>query len=194
MLNLGVMLAETRRQEEAETWYRKAAAAGVDAAMNNLGNLPTETGRREEAQTWYQKAATIGNAHAMYGLGLFLLEETSQQEEAASWCRKAAAAGETNAMFSLAVLLAVTGRQEEAEGSYRQAAAGPARSLRWPTSACCSRGPGVWKRLRSGSGRRPVPGDAAAMGPNLGNLLKATKRRREAFKWYREAAAKHLGS
>ncbi len=109
--------------------------------MNNLGNLLTETGRREEAQTWYQKAAAAGNAHAMYGLGLFLLVKTSQQEEAESWFRKAAAGGETNAMFSLAVLLAVTGRQEEAEGGTGRRPP-PARSLRWPTSACWSRGPG----------------------------------------------------
>ncbi len=72
MYNLAVVLGESGRQEEAETWYRKAAATGHPQATNNLGNLLAATGRPEEAETWYRKAAATGDPSAMRNLGRLL--------------------------------------------------------------------------------------------------------------------------
>ncbi len=36
MFNLGLLLGQTGRKEEAETWYRKAAEGGDPRAMLNL--------------------------------------------------------------------------------------------------------------------------------------------------------------
>ena len=121
--NLAVVLGESGRQEEAETWYRKAAATGHPQATNNLGNLLAATGRPEEAETWYRKAAATGDPSAMRNLGR-LLETTGRQEEAETWYRQAASVNDLTAINSLGVLLERTGRQQEAEKCYRQAAAG----------------------------------------------------------------------
>ena len=50
MNNLGLLLAEAGRTEEAEQWYRRAAEAGHIKAMYNLGLLAKGQGQPDEAE------------------------------------------------------------------------------------------------------------------------------------------------
>jgi TPR repeat protein len=44
--------------DEAEQWFRKAAAAGYHTAQYNLGLLLCKQDRLEEAEQWFRKAAS----------------------------------------------------------------------------------------------------------------------------------------
>jgi TPR repeat protein len=59
--NLGVLLEEAGRVEEAEQMCRRAADAGDMQAAFNLGVLLEEAGRGEEAEQMYRRAADAGH-------------------------------------------------------------------------------------------------------------------------------------
>ncbi|NYS17311.1 sel1 repeat family protein [Streptomyces sp. SJ1-7] len=61
LFNLGILLVEAGRGEEAEGFYRRAAEAGDTDAMVNLGNLLKRTGRAREAEVFYQRAEAAGD-------------------------------------------------------------------------------------------------------------------------------------
>ncbi|KND26905.1 tetratricopeptide repeat protein [Streptomyces anulatus] len=65
MVNLGVLLAETGRAEEAEASFRQAADAGHSNAMVNLGILLAKVGRAEEAKASIRRAADGGHTDAV---------------------------------------------------------------------------------------------------------------------------------
>jgi Flp pilus assembly protein TadD len=59
--NLGVLLQQQGRAEEAEAAYRKALDLGFGgAAASNLGVLLGEQGRFKEAEAMYHKALKLG--------------------------------------------------------------------------------------------------------------------------------------
>lgn len=64
MNNLGVLLKETGRPDDAEHWYRLAADTGHTGAMYNLGILLYQTDRLEEAEHWWRRAAGLGHSAA----------------------------------------------------------------------------------------------------------------------------------
>ncbi|MGW5931082.1 tetratricopeptide repeat protein, partial [Streptomyces anulatus] len=120
MLDLGNLLADAGRVDEAEHFYRQAADAGNTGGMLNLGNLLADAARVDEAEDLYRQAADAGNNEAVYNLGLLLAGE-GRTGEAEHFYRQAADAGHTGAMFNLGFLLAGEGRTGEAEHFYRQA-------------------------------------------------------------------------
>jgi tetratricopeptide (TPR) repeat protein len=69
MNNLGVLLKQKNRWDEAERWLRAAAATGDRDALNNLGNILQVTNRTAEAIDCYDRSARAGNVEAMLSLG-----------------------------------------------------------------------------------------------------------------------------
>ena len=183
--NLGVLLEQSGRAEEAERWYRAAADTGHAEAANNLGVLLERSGRAEEAERWYRAAADTGHAEAANNLGV-LLERSGRAEEAERWYRAAADTGHAEAANNLGVLLERSGRAEEAERWYRAAAdtghAEAANNLgvlleRSGRAEEAER----WYRAAADTGH-------AEAANNLGVLLEQSGRAEEAERWYRAAA------
>ncbi|MFD9270926.1 tetratricopeptide repeat protein [Streptomyces goshikiensis] len=119
-VNLGLLLAQTGRTEEAEEKLRQASDTGNINATAALGTLLAQAGRTEEAEEKYRQASDAGNTNATTALGL-LLAQAGRTEEAVDKLRQASDAGDTNATTALGTLLAQTGRTKEAEEKYRQA-------------------------------------------------------------------------
>jgi TPR repeat protein len=109
------------RAEDAERWYRQAAAAGDTGAMYNLGVLWRMQGKVVAAEELYEWAADAGNTSAMVNLGV-LREEQGKTEAAEEFYQRAAAAGDTDAMVNLGVLRRKQGKTEAAEELFRRAA------------------------------------------------------------------------
>ncbi|MFH9009035.1 tetratricopeptide repeat protein, partial [Streptomyces afghaniensis] len=118
--NLGLLLDEAGRDQEAEEMYRRAADAGNTDAANNLGILLDEAGRDQEAEEMYRRATNAGDTDAAYNLGN-LLAKAGRNPEAEEMYRRTADAGHTKAAFNLGNLLAEAGRDQEAEEMYRRA-------------------------------------------------------------------------
>ncbi|GLY28967.1 tetratricopeptide repeat protein [Kineosporia sp. NBRC 101731] len=92
MNNLGVLLKQADRWEEAETWLRAAASTGDRDALNNLGNLLRVLGRTGEAIDSYLGSARAGHVEAMLSLGQILLHR-GDVSTAKDWFQRAARAG-----------------------------------------------------------------------------------------------------
>ncbi|MGW0825488.1 hypothetical protein [Streptomyces sp. NPDC002845] len=112
--DLGLLLARSGREGEAEAWLRLAVAHGDDRAMFLLAELLRQTDRPEAAEEHYRRAAAEGNVPARAGLGM-LLADTGREDEAEEHLRRAADAGNTGAAAALGLLMARAGRVDEAE-------------------------------------------------------------------------------
>ncbi|MHC1599417.1 MAG: tetratricopeptide repeat protein [Candidatus Methanospirareceae archaeon] len=158
--NLGVLLNNLERYDEAEEEYREATGADPDyaAAHYNLGNLLNNLKRYDEAEEEYREAirADPNLAAAHYNLG-FLLNNLKRYDEAEEEYREAIRADPdyAEAHSNLGNLLKNLKRYDEAEEEYREAI-------------------------------RADP-DYAAAHSNLGVLLKNLKRYDEAEEEYIEA-------
>ena len=124
--NLGVLLHETARKEEAEEAYREALNVDPEDAdvWSNLGVLLDETGRKGDAEEAYRTATNIDPRHdnAWCNLGV-VLDETGRKEEAEQAYRTAIHLDPNDAIAwnDLGVLMKQAGRKEEAEEAYRKA-------------------------------------------------------------------------
>jgi len=92
MVAYGVFLQRDRKNDEAESWFHKASAAGHPAGMANIGILLAERDNVEEAETWLRRAATAGGFVGMAELAK-LLYERGELTEAETWYRRAAETG-----------------------------------------------------------------------------------------------------
>jgi TPR repeat protein len=119
--NLGLLLQQTGRAQDAEPWFMQAAQAGNADAANNLGLLLQQTGRAQDAEPWFMQAAQAGNADAAANLGLLLLFSW-RAKDAEPWLRQAAEAGSADAANNLGLLLEQSGRSQDAGPWYKQAA------------------------------------------------------------------------
>ena len=123
--NLGVVLKELNRLEEAEASYRQAIALKPDLveAHYNLSNTLKELSRLDEAETSYREAIALkpDYAAAYYNLGI-TLQELSRFDEAEARYRQAIALQPdyTDAHYNLGNTLQELNRLVEAEASYRQ--------------------------------------------------------------------------
>ncbi|MCK4651579.1 MAG: tetratricopeptide repeat protein [Methanosarcinales archaeon] len=158
--NLGVLLDNSERYDEAEKEYREAIRIDPDyvAAHSNLGVLLNNSERYDEAEKEYREAIRIDPdyvaAHSNLGV---LLDNSERYDEAEKEYREAIRTDPdyATAHYNLGVLLADLKRYDEAEKEYREAI-------------------------------RINPDDATAH-YNLGVLLADLKRYDEAEKEYREA-------
>jgi TPR repeat protein len=60
------MSYQNKENEQATTWYRRAAESGNTTAMTRLGVM---LGSTDEAMQWYRRAAQAGDTEAMSQLG-----------------------------------------------------------------------------------------------------------------------------
>ncbi|MDO9357432.1 MAG: tetratricopeptide repeat protein [Polaromonas sp.] len=126
--NLGNLLKNSGRPEEAEAAYRRALVLKPDHAdvHNNLGILLRDTGRLQDAEAAFRRAIDITPvyADAQYNLGsqLYFSQRFAEAKEA---CRLALTADpkHANAHMLMGDLLFEERRLPEAESAYRQALA-----------------------------------------------------------------------
>ena len=124
--NLGILLSNMGRTDEAMAHYRKALKLNPNhaEAHNNLGLLMVKMGRTAEALSHYQKALEIApnyvEAHNNIGL---LLANLGRTDEALTHYQKALelAPRNTKILNNLGVLLKGNGRTEEALAQYQKA-------------------------------------------------------------------------
>ncbi len=118
--NLGVLLTETGRPDEAISHYRTSVEIQPDYAesWNNLGKELLQTGQTGEAETCLRKALAVNPqlVEAYNNLGI-LFESTDRKAEAVELYGKALKINprQGNAHNNLGTLLAELGRPDEAE-------------------------------------------------------------------------------
>jgi tetratricopeptide (TPR) repeat protein len=158
--NLGNLLKDMGRTEEAEAEYRDAIRINPKSAVAhyNLGNLLKDRGRKAEAEVEYRDALRIDSDFAKVHINLGnLLYDMERKEEAEAEYRDAIRINPdyVAAHYNLGNLLKDMGRKAEAEVEYRDA-------------------------IR-------INPDYVAAHINLGNLLYDMERKEEAEAEYREA-------
>jgi protein O-mannosyl-transferase len=124
--NLGLLLTETNRTDEAMTHFRKALEINplYARAHNNLGNLLMQINRTEEAMTHFRKALEINPDYAETHTNLgILLVKTNRTEEAMTHFRKALEINpnDVKAHNNLGNILLQTNRTDEAVVHFRKA-------------------------------------------------------------------------
>ena len=67
MSKLGSLYEKMHDYTEAAKWYRKAADAGNELAMESLGSLYEKMHDYTKAAKWYREAVDEGNKWAMRG-------------------------------------------------------------------------------------------------------------------------------
>jgi len=109
---LGVEHDKKGDDEEAEGWYRVAAAQGHAKAQCALGRMYQASEEDDEAVWWYRLAADQGDAKAQCALGRMYQEREflKDADEAVRWYRLAADQGDAMAQNSLG------GMYQEGEG------------------------------------------------------------------------------
>jgi tetratricopeptide (TPR) repeat protein len=124
--NLGVLLMNTERSNEAMVHFQKALELNPNhaEAHNNLGVLLAQFGRTDEAMAHYQKALELNpnHAEAHNNLGA-LLAQLGQADEAIVHYQKALEINSNygDAHYNLGIMLAGMGRPDEAMAHYQKA-------------------------------------------------------------------------
>ncbi|MGM0422274.1 MAG: SEL1-like repeat protein [Pseudomonadota bacterium] len=108
--NLGILLHEVGKTQQAVTWLNKAAEAGDVTAQTYLAMLYIDGDGVEQdfekTIAWYKRAADKGYVDAQYNLGLFYMKDEGGKnwEEAFYWHKKASDQGLPQAHYYLAVM------------------------------------------------------------------------------------------
>ena len=68
MSDLGRILAQRGRLDEAEMWLRRAVDAGETGAMSELAHVLLTQGRKDEAKMWQRRAASISSPRTDVGV------------------------------------------------------------------------------------------------------------------------------
>jgi len=124
--NLGILLANTGRTDEAMVHCRKALELDSNSSEshNNLGLLLAKTGRTDEAMAQYRKALSIrhNDAEAYNNLGNALFH-SNRKDEAMACFRKALEINpdHVEAHNNLGNIALQAGRTDEAMAHYRKA-------------------------------------------------------------------------
>ena len=170
----GIDCFESKKFEEAVSWFRGSAEKGCASAQCYLGYL-YENGigvekSNVEAAKWYTKAAEQGDTLAQNNLGSMYREGKGVPknfEEAARWFRVAAGQGQVLAQYNLAIMYQIGAgvKQDEAEAV-------------------------KWYRESANQG---LPQAQYSLGNmyRIGNGMKE-KDDREAVKWFKKAAEQGL--
>lgn len=108
MVDLGGLLQEQGRFDEAEEWFLKAAENGDENAAAALGIMLVECGRPVEAEPWLRRAV----ASAVPGiewLAVALMRQ-GKDEDAAAWMREC---GDEYKASLVSLILFVEGEEAE---------------------------------------------------------------------------------
>jgi Tfp pilus assembly protein PilF len=124
--NLGLLLTQTGRSDEAMTHFLKALDINpvYSRAHNNLGNLLMQINRTDEAAVHFRKALEINPNYAETHTNLgTLLVKTGRADEAAFHFRRALEidSNDVKAHNNLGNILLQTGRTDEAAFHFRRA-------------------------------------------------------------------------
>lgn len=122
MYALGQTLFARHDEDGAQTWFRRAAEAGVPSAMNALGLLLSERAAGAAPSAgWFDDTPVVA-AHGTAADGSTTggddgddAADEALQAEAETWFRRAAEAGHAEAMANLGLLLGERGEEDEAE-------------------------------------------------------------------------------
>jgi len=109
MVDLGIMLNERGRVDEASRWWTRAAVAGNPGAIFALGTLAAKKHPRK-ARKFYKKAAELGHAQAMDKLAI-LLWRAHRRRAARHWFEQAVRSGRPIAMHNYGMFLRRRDRQ-----------------------------------------------------------------------------------
>jgi len=126
LVNLGILLSDTGRMDEAEKYFRMAIEVAPEdvSVLYNLGVLLVKAGRMKEAEEQYRKVLGIDPEHvdALSSLGL-LLSDTDRIVETEELYRKALdrVPQHERTLYNLGDLLHEMGKYKEAEEQYRKA-------------------------------------------------------------------------
>jgi predicted O-linked N-acetylglucosamine transferase (SPINDLY family) len=131
LYNLGMVLHEMERLEEAEGCFRRLTSLAPDdaEALFHLGALLQRQARLEEAAEVFQRTARLapGNPHALARLGEIGIARNTPEslDQAAESLRRALALDPrlAEAQYNLGVVAGLLGRHDEALRAYRAAAA-----------------------------------------------------------------------
>ena len=124
--NLGLLLQETGRIDEAETWLRRALVLAPDDVnpMCSLANLLKDDGRIDEADALYRRVIELDpqGTPAPNNLGL-LCWKAGRLAEATDWLQRAIALDPAmaDAHGNLGIVQKELGQFAESEASYRRA-------------------------------------------------------------------------
>ncbi|MET7764078.1 CHAT domain-containing protein [Streptomyces sp. NPDC005393] len=110
MNNLGVLLKQQGRLDEAERWLRRAAATGDPDAANNLARTLHERGELEEAVVWFERAFLVGDDPDVLGNLTMTLLTLGREDEAR---RLLEAAGERGDPLAAGLASALVDRADE---------------------------------------------------------------------------------
>ncbi len=126
LMNLGVVLSQTLRKEEAAEWMRKSIEEKPDyvVGLSNLGTVLRDLGRLDEAMDAFERALALkpDYAEAHNNLGT-IYKDRLEWGKAESHFRQAMAyrTDYVTAINNLAGTLVLMGRIKEAEASAQQA-------------------------------------------------------------------------
>lgn len=112
MAEMGGLLADSRRAEEARVLLRRAADAGNATALHRLIIEAGRSGNNAGVVDLARPAADAGDTRAAQFLGL-ALSTLGREEEAVPYLRTAVEAGHEEAASTLALALAVAGLEKE---------------------------------------------------------------------------------
>ncbi len=123
---LGMLLQQTGRVEEAESWLRRALALAPDdvSMMCNLANLLKDTGRVTEAEALYRRIIELdpSGTPGLNNLGILLWKQ-GRLAEAADCLQRTLALDPAlaDAHSNLGIVQKELAQYDEAESSYRRA-------------------------------------------------------------------------
>ncbi|MBF0434854.1 MAG: tetratricopeptide repeat protein [Magnetococcales bacterium] len=194
--NVGILLKNMKRYQEAETAYRKAISLKPEFsdASYNLGNLLKELRRYPEAEMAYRRVLEIHNDDAGIYINLgILLQEMKRDDEAETAYRQALRIKPDSAKANnnLGVLLKSLKRYQEAAATYRSALKFLPENVEVLNNygnllremKCYEEAKAVYQQAL-----RRSPEYAEALN-GFGNLLHELKRERDAEDYYRHAIA-----
>lgn len=101
MYDVGLILADQGKSQEAVKWYEKAANLGYGDAFWNLGGLYEKLGRVDSALSWYEEGAKNNNVGSINALGFYYGDKKGDHNKAISYFQKSADLGSVLGMSNL---------------------------------------------------------------------------------------------
>ncbi|MFI1398579.1 hypothetical protein [Streptomyces sp. NPDC020681] len=118
MISVAEQLAEWGREDEANQWWDRAAAAGDFYALTGTTNDLCDEGRADEAVALWRPHAEAGAPRAMFQLAICLWK-SGDEDESVAWFKHAEEEGQSHARAWLARFLHDAGRSAEAAALFR---------------------------------------------------------------------------